>query len=98
MVAEEVAYNGLGLLEITLTSNPGDAYHSVQAFDMSGLTPGSVHVGFTAGTGLRTEYAYVEDWTKTTSNTVPEPSTVALMTVGMLAIAGLGVRRWRAQA
>lgn len=93
-----LAYNGLGLLDITLTSNLGDAYHSVQAFDMSGLTPGSVHVGFTAGTGLSTEYAYVENWTMTTSNTVPEPSTVALMTVGMLAIAGLAVRQRRARA
>ena len=64
---------------------------------MSALTPGSIHLGFTAGTGLSTEYAYVENWQFTIS-TVPEPSSVALMTVGMLAIGGLAVRRRRAQA
>ncbi len=93
-----LAYNGLGLLDITLTSNLGDAYHAVKTFDMSGLTPGSVHVGFTAGTGLSTQYAYIENWQLTTSTAVPEPSTVVLMTVGMLAIGGLAARRKKMQS
>ena len=92
-----LAYNGLGMLNITLTSSLGDAYHSVQAFDMSWLTAGSVHVGFTAGTGLSTQTAYIENWQMTT-NTVPEPSTVALMAAGMLAIGGLAARSRKMQA
>ncbi len=87
-----LAYNGLGMIDITMTSSLGDVFQSTQSFDMSGLTPGSVYLGFTAGTGLSTQYAYIEDW-RFTSSTVPEPASIALVGAGMLALAGVAYRR-----
>ncbi len=91
-----LSYNGLGLIDISLTSNLADAYQATQAFDMSGLTPNNVYVGFVSGTGLSTQTAYIENWRfSANTNVVPEPASVALVAAGMVGIAGVAARRRR---